>query len=199
MRSIRPPEGRDSRCSDRHEVPECGAAILNTAPTFRTGWRGESEVRILLKKPMNPITPWHPFRELEDWQDRILRALRPSRSQEGRQLPALADWAPSVDITEDEKEYLIKAELPEVKKEDVKVTIDKGVVSIHGERKFEKEEKNKKYHRVERSYGCFHRSFSLPEDADSGKVTAEFKEGILEVRLGKTETKAPKAVEVTVG
>jgi len=79
-----------------------------------------------------------------------------------------------VDIVEDEKEYLIKAELPEVKKEDVKLTVENGVLTLSGERKFEKEEDNKRYHRIERAYGSFVRSFSLPDDADDGKVTAEF-------------------------
>lgn len=117
---------------------------------------------------------------------------------EGQQSLVVADWSPSVDISEDEKEYLIKAELPEVKKEDVKVSVENGVVSIRGERKFEKEEKNKKFHRVERSYGSFQRSFSLPEDADAAKVTAEYKDGLLQVRLGKNEAKQPRQVEVKV-
>jgi len=79
----------------------------------------------------------------------------------------VADWSPLVDITEDEKEYVIKTDLPEVKKEDVKVTVENGIVTITGERKLEKEEKGKRYHRIERSYGNFVRSFSLPDDADA--------------------------------
>lgn len=151
---------------------------------------------------MNSPIHWNPFRELEDLQDRVLRALRPGspgRPGEGQQSLVVADWAPSVDISEDEGEYLITAELPEVKKEDVKVTVENGVVTIRGERKFEKEEKNKKFHRVERSYGSFQRSFSLPEDADPEKVAAEYKEGLLHVRLGKSETTKPKSIEVKVG
>jgi len=147
---------------------------------------------------MNPLSQWHPLRELDDLQDRVLRSLRLGRGAEGQQSLVVADWAPSVDISEDDKDYLIKAELPEVKREDVKVTVENGVVSIRGERKFEKEEKTKKYHRVERSYGSFQRSFTLPEDADPAKVTAEFKEGLLQVRLGKSEAKAPKSVDVKV-
>lgn len=147
---------------------------------------------------MNPLSKWHPFRELEDMQDRVLRALRFGQGGDAQQSLVVADWSPSVDISEDDKEYLIKAELPEVKKEDVKVTVENGVVSIRGERKFEKEEKGKKFHRVERSYGSFQRSFSLPEDADPAKVTAECKDGLLQVRLGKSEAKQPKQVEVKV-
>jgi HSP20 family protein len=147
---------------------------------------------------MNPLSKWHPFRELEEMQDRVLRALRLGQSGDAQQSLVVADWSPSVDISEDDKEYLIKADLPEVKKEDVKVTVENGVVSIRGERKFEKEEKNKKFHRVERSYGSFQRSFSLPEDADPAKVSAEYKDGLLQVRLGKSKAKQPKQVEVKV-
>src|SRR5204863_8184800 len=110
----------------------------------------------------------------------------------------LADWAPLADITEDDEEYLIKAELPDMKKEEVKVTVENGVLTISGERKFEKEEKKKKYHRVERSYGTFMRSFTLPDDADFSKVNAEFKNGLLTVRVPKSEHAKPKEIEVKV-
>jgi HSP20 family protein len=103
-----------------------------------------------------------------------------------------------VDITEDEKEYLIKAELPEVKKEDVKVTVENGVLTMTGERKFEKEQKDKKYHRIERSYGSFMRSFSLPEAAAGDKVSAEFKDGVLKVHLPKSPEAKPKSIDVKV-
>ena len=109
-----------------------------------------------------------------------------------------AQWAPLVDISEDDKEYLIKAELPEVKKEDVKVTAEEGTLTIMGERKFEKEEKGKKYHRVERSYGSFGRSFTFPDDASPDKVSAEFKDGMLTVHLAKTEKAKPQQIEVKV-
>ncbi len=111
----------------------------------------------------------------------------------------VADWAPLVDVTEDDKEYVIKAELPEIKKDDVKVTVVDGVLSISGERKFEKEEKDKKYHRVERSYGSFVRSFAFPDDADPARVNAEFKDGVLLVHLVKSEKSQPKTIEVKVG
>jgi HSP20 family protein len=111
----------------------------------------------------------------------------------------VADWEPLVDVTEDDKEYVIKAELPEIKKENVKVTVEDGVLSIAGERKFEKEEKDKKYHRIERAYGSFVRSFSFPDDADASKVNAEFKDGVLLVHLVKNEKAQPKTIEVKVG
>jgi HSP20 family protein len=110
----------------------------------------------------------------------------------------LPEWAPAVDIIEEEKEYLIKVELPEVQKDDVKVTVEGGTLNISGERKSEKEEKNRKFHRLERFYGRFERSFTMPEDAEEGKVNAEFKDGVLRVHLAKSEKARPKQVEVKV-
>ncbi len=151
---------------------------------------------------MSAITRWDPFRELDDLQSRLstMFGRAPIRKNgEGKEAMTVAEWAPLVDITEDEKEYLIKAELPEVKKEDIKLTVHDDVMTITGERKFEKEEKGKKYHRVERAYGSFARSFTLPEDADPAKVAADYKEGVLKVHLPKSEKAKPKSVEVKVG
>jgi HSP20 family protein len=150
---------------------------------------------------MNHITRWDPFKELEDLRHRLSGAFgRPTTSSGGSQRESMtvAEWAPLVDITEDDKEYLIKAEIPEVRKEDVKVTVENGVLSISGERKFEKEENGRRYHRVERSYGSFVRTFSVPEDADASKVNAEFKEGVLKVHLIKSERTRPRQIEVQV-
>ncbi len=150
---------------------------------------------------MNALTRWDPFKEMEDLQSRMARlfGLAPARTTNGEtEALTVAQWAPAVDITEDDKEYLIKTDLPEVKKEDVKVTVENGVLTITGERKFEKEEKDKKYHRVERSYGNFLRSFTLPDGVDGTKVNAEFKDGVLKVHLLKSEKAKPMAVEVKV-
>jgi HSP20 family protein len=111
---------------------------------------------------------------------------------------ATGDWAPRVDIAETEKEFSIKAEIPAVKKEDVKVTIDNGVLTIKGERKQEKEEKDKKFHRVERLYGSFTRSFTLPDNVDESKIEASFKDGVLNLSLAKTEETKPKAIDVKI-
>jgi HSP20 family protein len=151
---------------------------------------------------MNMLTRWDPFREMDDLQKRVssIFGLAPLRAANGKEeTMTVAQWLPLVDITEDGHEYLIKAELPEVRKEDVKVTVESGVLTISGERKFEKEEKDKRYHRIERSYGSFTRSFSVPDDADDAKVAAEFKDGVLTVRLTKSEKARPKSVEVKVG
>lgn len=149
---------------------------------------------------MNALTRWDPFKEMEDVQGRLAKFFGwPARAANGgKELMTVAEWAPSVDIVEDEKEWLVKTDLPDVKKEDVKVTVEDGVLAITGERKFEKEEKGKKYHRIENSYGNFFRSFTLPDGADGSKVTAEFKDGVLKVRLPKSEKAKPKAVEVKV-
>jgi HSP20 family protein len=136
---------------------------------------------------------------MEDFQNRLSTFFgRPLRRGNGREEITLSEWTPLADITEDEKEYLIKAELPEMKKENVKVSVESGVLTITGERKFEKEEKKKKYHRVERGYGKFKRSFTLPDDADASKIKAEFKNGLLTVHLPKSEKAKPKPIEVNV-
>jgi len=142
---------------------------------------------------------WDPFRELEEMSDRLNRMFaRPATRTNGKETIIVADWTPTVDISETDGEYQIKAEIPDVKKEDVKVTLEDGVLTIQGERKQEKEEKGKKYHRVERSYGSFVRSFSLPDLIDEEKVKAEFKDGVLNLHLPKSEKAKPKAIEVKV-
>ena len=103
-----------------------------------------------------------------------------------------------VDVSEDDKEFIIKADLPEVKKENVHVIVEDGTIRITGERKFEKEEKSRRYHRIERSYGSFERSFVLPEGAKTDKVKAEFKDGTLHVHLPKAPEIQTKAVEIQV-
>src|SRR5438105_9463076 len=135
---------------------------------------------------INTLTRWEPM-ELADVENRLSRFLGRRTNGRERDDITLADWAPLADITEDDKEYVIKAELPDVKKEDVKVTVENGVLTISGERKFEKEEKKKKYHRIERAYGTFVRTFSLPDVADAGKVNAEFKNGVLTVQMPKSD------------
>ena len=144
-----------------------------------------------------PFKDWDPFSELDEFQNRLGSFFGHSPARRNRE-GTFSSWSPAVDIIEDEKEFLVKAELPEVKKEDVHVSVENGVLLISGERKFEKEEKNKRYHRTERSYGSFTRSFSLPDGADASKVRAEFKDGLLRVHMPKSETAKPKQIEVKV-
>jgi HSP20 family protein len=143
---------------------------------------------------------WDPFKEMEEISDRFNRLFGrlPARRESGREALTVADWAPTVDISEDEREYLIKAEIPEVDKKDVKVMLQEGVLTLQGERRQEKEEKGRKFHRIERSYGTFVRSFTLPEGVAEDKLKAEFKDGMLLVHLPKSERAKPKAIEVKV-
>lgn len=158
---------------------------------------------------MNSITRWNPFRteswdpfkELEDFEQRLasrfgLALGKPN--EEGAEAITVAEWAPLVDITEDEKEFLFKAELPGLKKEEIKVAVNDGVLTVSGERKTEKEEKTKRYHRVERAYGKFERSFALPEKADAAKIAADFKDGVLQVHLPKSENLNPAAKQIEI-
>ena len=138
------------------------------------------------------------YREMEEMTDRLNRFFGTWTRPNGKELLTVTDWTPVVDIQETDIEYLVKVELPEVKKEDVKVTVENGVLTLQGERKQEKEEKGKKFHRIERSYGSFLRTFTVPLDTDETKVAADFKDGILKVHLPKTEKPRPKAIEVKV-
>lgn len=142
---------------------------------------------------------WNPLRELEEMSERLNRMFTRGPMGTSSERFITADWSPSCDICELPEEYLVKVELPEVKKEDIKVTVEDGVMNIHGERRLEKEEKGKRYHRIERSYGSFARTFTLPHDVDDGKVKAEFKDGVLAVHVAKSAAPKQKAVDVKVG
>jgi len=143
------------------------------------------------------LTKWDPFREMEDVFDRYSKALSWPRLG-GQEIMNRGDWAPRVDISETEKEFIIKAEIPEVKKEEVKISVDNGVLNIQGERKQEKEEKGKKFHRVERYYGSFTRSFTLPDNVDETKIEASFKDGMLNLQIPKSKESKPKAIDVKI-
>jgi HSP20 family protein len=148
---------------------------------------------------MRPISR-DTLRDLQNMTDRVDRLLA------GRNMPsagrdeamALVDWAPTVDVMETDEEFQIRAELPGVEKKDVKLSVENGVLLISGHREQEKEEKGKRYHRIERAYGNFARSFTVPEAVDAEKVTADFKNGLLTVRLPKSEKARPKSIEVKV-
>lgn len=136
---------------------------------------------------------WEPLREM----DEFLREYSPflARSRGGAKDAA---WTPTANVSETEKEYLIKAELPEVKKEDVKITLNDGVITISGERKREKEEKGANEIRIESFYGTFSRSFSLPDNVDPKGIRAESKDGVLRVHVPKTEPTQPKTIAIDV-
>jgi HSP20 family protein len=138
-----------------------------------------------------------PGREMEDMLDLYRRAVGQPRAG-SQEVIATGDWTPRVNIAETDKAFEIKAEIPEVNKEDVKVTVHNGVLTVQGERKLEKEEKGKKFHRIERFYGSFTRSFTLPDNVDETKISASFKDGVLNLQIKKTEEEKPKSIEVKV-
>lgn len=137
------------------------------------------------------LTQWNPFREM----DELLRGVR---SGMARETAPLADWQPAVDVSEKEKEYLVKAQLPGVNKDDVKVEILNGILTVSGERKFEKEEKDEKHHRVESAFGSFTRSFVVPEDVLFDRIAADYKDGVLIVHLPKTDIRKPATKTIKV-
>lgn len=144
------------------------------------------------------IAKWDPVKELEDVSSRLNRIFRrsPGSADPGQEALTVADWSPSADITETDAAYLVKAEIPGVKKEDVKVTVQDGMLKIQGERKLE--EKGRKFHRIECSYGSFVRSFRMPDGADANSVNAEFKDGVLNLTLIKSAKAKPESINVTV-
>ncbi len=150
------------------------------------------------------MSRWNPFRELEDILQQYNRGAAPARTSatldSGRELMTRADWLPAVDISESSRAYVIKAELPAVRREDVKLNVHDHVLVLSGERQMEKEEGDAaaRYHRVERAYGRFARSFSLPEDADDTLVAAEYKDGVLSVTIPKVVREAPRSIDVKI-
>ena len=142
---------------------------------------------------------WEPFKEADDFLRRFgaMGLSRLPRFSTGASEQPL-EWSPAADISETDKEYVVKAELAGVARDDVKVTQADGVLTIEGERKFEKEDKGEKTHRVERFYGTFSRSFSLPDDADANSIRAETKDGVLNVHIPKLKVEKPKPVQIKV-
>jgi HSP20 family protein len=150
---------------------------------------------------MSNLTRWNPVNEFEDLINRYNRQFGLARSngdRESRDLFRRTDWAPAVDIKETDEAYSIEAELPGMSKDDIKVTVQDGVLSIQGERRQEEETGDRKHHRVERVYGSFIRRFTLPENVDENSIDANFKDGVLSLTLTKAEPAQPRAIEVNV-
>lgn len=143
------------------------------------------------------LTRWNPFVELDEIQQRLNRLFldRSTKSEE----PTFADFMPPVDIEETDTEFVVKADLPDVKKEEIKIHVQEGVLAIEGERKQVKEEKGKRFHKIEREYGRFVRRFALPIEVDPDKVRADFKDGVLNVVLPKAPVATPKMIDVKIG
>jgi HSP20 family protein len=144
------------------------------------------------------LIKWQPFGDFDDAFNRLMPSLFSRFPRSATENGGKFEWAPSADISETDQEYLIRAELPAVKKEDVKVTLDQGMITIHGERTEDKETKDEKFHRVESFRGAFSRSFSVPDNIDDKGIRAESKDGVLTIRLPKTKASTAKTVEVKV-
>jgi HSP20 family protein len=146
---------------------------------------------------MNSITRWDPFRNLSTLQDQVNRLFDSSFKADG-ETSSLAAWAPAVDIYETENELVIKADLPDIDEKDIDVRVENNMLTIRGERKFEESVKEDNYLRVERAYGSFSRSFSLPNTVNTEAIQANYKNGVLKVELPKRAESKPKQVKVNV-
>jgi HSP20 family protein len=146
------------------------------------------------------LVNWTPYRDMGSFFDRYYNLLgRPSIFDADEDLKSKDfDWRPSADISETRTHYVIKAQLPEVDKKDIHVEVEKGILTISGERRFEKEEESEEQHRVETMYGKFIRSFSLPADADDTHITAKTRNGVLKVRIPKKAEVKVKTHEIAI-
>jgi HSP20 family protein len=148
---------------------------------------------------MTVITRWDPFREFSTLQDRMNRLFRDSYSEGGRdESLTTSNFAPAVDVYEDEHNVTLKIEVPGIDEKDIDVRIENNVLTVHGERKFEKEEKEENYRRVERQYGSFTRSFTLPATVNPEQVSANYDKGVLKITLAKKAEAKPKQIKVNV-
>ena len=141
------------------------------------------------------VVRWDPFRDLNVLQERMNRLFEDA----GRTWPsddpaATTTWSPAVDIFETEGEIVVKAELPGMERKDITLNLEKNVLSLKGQRHFEKETKDDNYHRIERSYGAFSRAFSIPATVDEEKIRADYKDGVLKIILPKKEQAKPKQI-----
>src|SRR5437773_3848327 len=147
---------------------------------------------------MTVLTRWDPFREFSTLQDRMNRLFRDSYGVHEEALTS-STFAPPVDVYEDEHNVTLKIEVPGIDEKDIDVRIENNLLTVHGERKFEKEEKEENFRRVERQYGSFTRSFTLPTTIDSEKVQATYDKGVLKIELAKKAEAKPKQIKVNVG
>jgi len=144
---------------------------------------------------------WDPFREFTQMQDRLNRVFADAYGRQGSDegLMTSGSWVPPVDIYQNgDQELVLKAELPDMNREEIDITVDNGTLTIRGEKKLSSEVKEEQFHRIERRYGAFSRAFSLPQTVDPGKVAAEYKQGVLTVRLPLREEAKPRSIKVDV-
>jgi HSP20 family protein len=151
---------------------------------------------------MTLLTRWEPFRDLATMQDRMNRMNRLFREayspEEPEEALTTTSFAPPVDIYEDEHNITLKLEVPGIDEKDIDVRVENTTLTVHGERKIEKEEKEENFRRVERQYGSFTRSFTLPSSVDSAQVSADYDKGVLKIKLAKKAEAKPKQIKVNV-
>ena len=147
---------------------------------------------------MTVLTRWDPFREFSTLQDRMNRMFRDSYGDREEALTT-STFAPPVDVYEDEHNVILKIEVPGIEEKDLDVRVENNTLTVHGERKFEKEEKEENFRRVERQYGTFTRSFTLPNTVDTDSIQANYEKGILKLQLAKKSEAKPKQIKVNVG
>ena len=152
---------------------------------------------------MTLLTRWEPFRQVSTMQDRMNRMNRLFRESYSPEVPddslTTTSYAPPVDIYEDEHNITLKLEVPGIDEKDIDVSVENSTLTVHGERKIEKEEKEENFRRIERQYGSFTRSFTLPSSVDSGQVSAHYDKGVLKIKLAKKAEAKPKQIKVNVG
>jgi HSP20 family protein len=148
---------------------------------------------------MTVITRWEPFREFSTLQDRLNRLFQQSVSEGREESLTTSSFAPAVDVYEDDHQVTLKIEVPGIDEKDIDVRLENNTLTVQGERKLEKEEKEENYRRVERQYGSFTRSFTLPQTVDSEKVSAQYDKGVLKIKLAKKAEAKPKQIKINVG
>lgn len=144
------------------------------------------------------VIKWEPFRDMDDMFDRFFAESMRRWPRQGGELQQAREWAPAADVSETEGEYLIKAELPEVRKEDVSITVQDGVLTLAGERRQEKRDESEKVHRIERFYGSFARRFALPENADEQQIRAESRDGVILIHIPKQQQVEPQPRQIEI-
>src|SRR5215472_3956239 len=148
---------------------------------------------------MTVLTRWDPFREFTTLQNRMNRLFQDPFVQGRDETLSTSSFAPAVDVYEDEHKITLKVEVPGIDEKDIDIRVENNVLTVTGERKFEKEEKEQNYRRVERHYGSFTRSFSLPNTVDPENITADYDRGVLKIQLAKKAEAKPKQIKVNVG
>ena len=144
------------------------------------------------------VIKWEPFRDVDDMFDRFVAETVRRWPQQGVATQPAREWAPAADVSETDGEYIITAELPEVRKQDVSITVQDGVLTLAGERKQEKRDEQEKVHRIERHYGAFARRFALPENADEQGIKAESRDGVIVIHIPKQRVIEPQPRQIQV-